>query len=110
MGIEENDAQESINAPVTSLYTRKYRILKTILLHLAYLQLGMNNEIFGVVLEDLRILLKINYQAASSLIIAKIVGYIVFVAFVGFIIDRFIKYSDLIIAGSTILISTGMYQ
>ena len=81
-----------------SKYTLRYRVLKTILFHCAFLSLGLISEIYGVTYEDLRILLDANYQLVGRLFIGKIVGYIVSLSIVGCFIDSYLKYCDLFIA------------
>jgi hypothetical protein len=79
-------------------YSFRYRILKTILFHFSCLSLGVTSEIFGTTNEDLKILLNVNYQKVSTLVIARIVGYMTSLLITGVIIDPFLKYSDLLIS------------
>lgn len=88
-------------------YSPGYRIFKTILFMFAYISLGVNNEIFSVVFEDLKILFNINYKQMASMMIAKSVGFVICLAIVGLILERFIKYSDIFICVSTFVISLG---
>ena len=79
-------------------YSFRYRVLKTVLFHFSCLSLGVTSEIFGTTNEDLRILLNVNYKKVSTLIIARIIGYMTSLFVTGIIIDPFLKYSDLLIA------------
>ncbi len=97
-------------AKISTLYTFRYRVLKTILFHLAYLSLGLNSEIFGVTIEDLKILLNVNYQRVSSLFICKIIGYLTSISLIGLIIDPFLKYSDLLIAIANLFLAIRKYH
>lgn len=97
------------NTMIKRTYTYRYRILKTALLHWAYISLGINTELFTVVYEDLKILLNINYEPLARILAVKIGAYLMFMFFIGFIIDRYVKYSDVFMSISTITISAGNY-
>jgi hypothetical protein len=79
-------------------YSFKYRVIKTFFLCVAYVSVGLNIEIFGVTVEDLRILLKLDYKQVSNFITTRTLSYIASVTLIGFTIDKFLKYSDLLIA------------
>lgn len=84
-------------------YTTKYRLIKTVLLTLAWVSFGLNNELVGPTFEDLKILLSLNYQKISLALVLKNVGYLVMVPISGVILDKFSKYADLIMAVCSIL-------
>ena len=46
-------------------YTTKYRVFKTSLLILAFVSYGLNFEIVGPTLEDLRVQMSVNYSEIS---------------------------------------------
>lgn len=103
---EENTCEineEKKRQALVSIYTYRYRVIKTILLHLAYMSLGLNNELFGVSIEDLKILLNVNYQSIATVLVVKIIGYMFFVSLVGFVVDRLINYSDFLITIASVL-------
>jgi hypothetical protein len=82
----------------TDKYTYLYRIVKTCLLVLAWVSFGINNEIVGSTLEDLRILLNSNYENISLALELRGLGYLIFVLFSGVFYDKFSDYADLIMA------------
>lgn len=107
----KNDSEKIDNqdAETITKYKFSYRILKTILFHCAYISLGLNSEIFGVTLEDLKKLLNVNYQRLSTLYISKVIGYLIFLPIIGVIIDPFLKYSDFLTAAANLGIALRKY-
>jgi MFS family permease len=98
--MENNDNDGEIIKSDKNLdrYTFKYRILKTMLLILAWICFGLNNEIIGPTFEDLRILLDLNYQLISTLLVIRFVGYLIGIFVSGLIFERFKNYSELLMA------------
>ena len=94
MNVDENSKNE--NEIIKLKYTFRYRVVKTILFHCAYLSLGLICELYSVTFEDLRILLDINYQQSSNLFIIKVIGYVASIPLIGFIIDSYLNYADLL--------------
>ena len=98
---EEDDVvyrETTAQVKQTDKYTYLYRIVKTCLLVLAWVSFGINNEIVGSTLEDLRILLDSNYENISLALELRGLGYLIFVLFSGYLYDNFKEYSDLIMA------------
>ena len=93
--------EEKLN--VTKAYSLKYRIFKTLLLILAWISFGVNNEIISSTLEDLRILLNLNYERVSFLLVVKSIGYLVTICFSGILYDRLSKFSEMIMSISCLL-------
>jgi fucose permease len=85
-----------------SLYSFRYRLFKTTLLILAWISFGMNFELIGSTLEDLKLFLAVDYQAVSSNLVARNVGYLLFVFLSGYLLDKYANYSDLLMAVSSI--------
>lgn len=101
--MNENERNENRNS--IEKYTLRYRVIKTILFHFSCLSLGLTMELYGVTIEDLKILLNVNYQQVSTLLIGRIVGYLVSLSLIGIIIDSYLKYSDILIAIANIGLS-----
>ena len=74
----------------------------------AYLSVGLNIEIFGITLEDLRILLKLNYKDVSSFIVTRTISYVMSITLIGLTIDPLLKYSDFLIAFGSISLALRM--
>ena len=88
-------------------YSRKYRILKTVLLVLAWVSYGIIQEMPRTTLEDLRILLNTNYSDTSLFMIAKNIGYLLSTILVGILLDKFLTRADTIIAfGKLFMVSS----
>lgn len=102
-----NDDSEFIeikqfNKLTNTLYSMRYRILKTILLFFGWISMSINTELIAPSLEDVRILLSINYQQISLMLIIRTIGYLIVTALFGLILDKLLNYSDIIIAISKI--------
>jgi hypothetical protein len=94
----------AVHAQVHGGYTQKYRIIKTVLMIMAWISYGLNFELTGTTLEDLRVLLSINYQSVAFLIVIRNIGYIIVSVGAGLVLDKLIKYADLLMAFASILI------
>lgn len=80
------------------MYKMRYRIIKTLLMVCAWISLGVNQELARITLEDLRILLSTNYQGVSFTILMRFVGAMIIISFMGLIMDKFTKYSEILMA------------
>lgn len=79
-------------------YTFNYRVLKTVILIMAWISFGLNFEIIGSTLEDLKIYLDVDYKSVSFSLVNRSIGYLLVISFCGIIFDRYSNYSDLIMA------------
>ena len=95
---------KDVKVKIDNNYSSKYRIIKTLLMTAAWVSLGINIEISKTSLEDLKILLNINYQSVSFGLVIRSIGYMTNSALAGLIADRFIHYSDLLMAFGKLLI------
>ena len=103
--IVKNERNNKKENPDTTKYTTLYRIVKSLLLILAWFSFGINNEIIGTTLEDLRILLTLNYESISLGLVFRAVGYLIATSFSGILYDRLSKYAELLMAISSLLMS-----
>ena len=90
-------------------YTLTYRWLKSSLLVLAWISFGLNFELIGITLEDLKIYLNVNYTSVSLGPVLRNIGYLSLTIFLGLILDRIAKYSDLLMAGASAAIALSMF-
>lgn len=97
----EPDASKS-----SSRYSMKYRIIRSIFLIYSWISLGFNMELIGPCLEDLRILLGVNYQSISFALIVRNIGYLSLTLISGYIHDKLGNYTDLLMAISNLFIIT----
>lgn len=103
MNTDENDLRfnETLvesESKQRSVYTSRYRVLKTILLLLTWISMSFNKEIISPALEDLRILLSINYQQVTYMFIVRVIGSMIATASIGLVLDRLLNHSDIMIA------------
>lgn len=87
-----------------SEYSKKYRILKTLLVICGWITLSFNVEMIGPALEDLKILLNTNYQQIAFSVIVKNIGYLSMIMFSGYILEKFSNYTETLMGISKILI------
>ncbi len=98
---------ETIIKPIDK-YSLRYRILKTILLITAWISFGMNKEIIGSTLEDLRIYLKLNYNGISFGLVIRNLGTLFMMLFSGYLYDKLTNYADLLMAISGLFLAFRM--
>ena len=89
---------------VENPYSLKYRIFKTLLMILAWVSFGMNNQLLSTSLEDLKIFLNVDYQHISMATVSRITGYMICNVLCSFFLDRLNKKSDLMMAIAKIII------
>lgn len=77
-----------------SEYSKKYRILKTLLVICSWISLSFNVEMIGPALEDLKILLNTNYQQIAFSVIVKNIGYLSMIMISGYLLEKFSKYTE----------------
>lgn len=83
----------------------RFRILKSLLLVAAWISFGMNFEVIGSTLEDLKLYLNVDYHSVSFGLTLRNIGYLVMVSFSGYLFDRFPRYADLVMCLSSLLIA-----
>ncbi|RNA17641.1 sodium-dependent glucose transporter 1A-like [Brachionus plicatilis] len=88
----------------TDLYSYRYRITKTFLLFLAWVSIGLNQEMIGTTLEDLRVFLQLDYNTIIFVINNRHVGFILTTCFCGLIVDKFYHYLETIMTICCLLI------
>lgn len=91
-------------------YTLKYRLLKTLLLILAWISFGLNFEMIGPTFEDLKIYLNINYSAISFGLILRNFGYMALTLVFGFVLDKVSHYSEALMAFSSAVVALSKFQ
>ncbi len=62
-------------------------------------------EPIGVALEDLRILLDVDYKSISVALVSRSISYMVVTVFIGFVIDKLSKYSEFMMAFAKLLMT-----
>lgn len=97
------------NEASSSKITMRFRILKTLLLVGAWISFGMNFEVIGSTLEDLKLFLNVDYHRVSFNLVLRNTGYLVMVFFSGILFDRFPKYSDLFMCLSSVIFAVRKY-
>ena len=88
-------------------YSSKYRILKTILMVFAWISFGINQELARITLEDLKILLEVNYEGISFVILMRFAGAMVSAVFSGYLMNTFSLHMETILAVGKLLMATG---
>jgi hypothetical protein len=78
-----------------------YRYLKTVILILGWISLGFTNEIIGPTLEDLRILMKLNYQQIATCTALKTFGFLIGIWLSSIFLRRLSNYANFVIALSS---------
>ncbi|XP_052083466.1 sodium-dependent glucose transporter 1C-like [Mytilus californianus] len=89
---------------LSSEYTFKEKVLKTIFLVISWTALGLQQEITNTTLNDLIILTNSNYEVISRAMLGVGVGYIISAVIGGPVVDMFKNSNDLMIA-SCLLVS-----
>lgn len=97
------------NEASSSKITMRFRILKTLLLVGAWISFGMNFEVIGSTLEDLKLFLNVDYHRVSFNLVLRNTGYLVMVFFSGILFDHFPKYSDLFMCLSSVIFAVRKY-
>jgi len=90
-------------------YTPTYRWIKSILLLLTWISFGLNFELIGITLEDLKIFLKVNYTSVSLGPVLRNFGYLSLTLPLGLVLDKISKYSDLLMAAASAVIALSKY-
>ena len=90
-------------------YSSKYRILKTILMVFAWISFGINQELARITLEDLKILLEVNYEGISFVILMRFAGAMVSAVFSGYLMNTFSLHMETILAVGKLLMATGNF-
>ena len=96
-----------INRRKDEKYTMKYRIVKTLVLILAWVSLGVNLEMIGPTLEDLKIFLNIDYSTISLALILRNFSYLGVTVIFGLFLQKCTKYYELIMAFSSATMALG---
>jgi hypothetical protein len=104
---EETKKQDESTHHAANNYSYKYRVFKTVFLVFAWISYGINSETTRISFEDLKILLDTNYYYISLVMIMRDVGFLFTTLFVGILMDRWLKYSDLFMAFAKLLMITG---
>ena len=91
-------------------YTMKYRLTKTFLMILTWICFGLNFEMIGITLEDLRVYLDVNYASISFGLVLRNVGYLSLTLLFGLVFEKIAKYSDSYMAISSALIGLSLIK
>ena len=84
-------------------FTLKYRVLKTFLLIFAFVSFGLNFELIGPTLEDLRMLLDLSYPDISLALVLRNVGYLILTLLLGLFIGNLTNRQDLLMASASFI-------
>ena len=93
---------------VRTLYSFKYRIVKTIVLILAWIILGLNQEIIGSTMEDLKIYLNVDYYTINLITGIRQIGSLIATCVSGALLDKFSNYAESILAISCLFAALGI--
>lgn len=86
-------------------YDHQYRWIKSLLLVVTWISFGLNFELIGITLEDLKIYLGVNYTSISFGLVLRNIGYCSLTIFLGVFLDRIKRHTDFLMALSSILIA-----
>lgn len=104
----EEMLQKSIsNRRKDEKYTMKYRFVKTVVLILAWVSLGINLEMIGPTLEDLKIYLNIDYTTISLALILRNCSYMGMTILFGLFINKLNNYYEIVMACSSAIMALG---
>ncbi|CAF0745904.1 unnamed protein product [Brachionus calyciflorus] len=92
-----------------SLFSFKYRIIKTLVLILAWISYGINQEIIGSTMEHLKIYLNVDYPTVNLIIGIRRIGALIGTCISGAIVDKFSNYAELILAISCLFAAFGNF-
>lgn len=98
-----NVSDKSSSATTTTKMSMRFRILKTLLLVAAWISFGMNFEVIGSTLEDLKLFLQVDYRSVSFNLVLRNIGYLVMVSFSGYLFDHLPRFGDLFMCLSSVL-------
>ena len=90
-------------------YTSEYRFIKSILLVLTWISFGFNYELIGITFEDLKVYLNVNYASISIGPVLRNIGYLTLTLFLGLILERIERYSDVLMAFASGIIALSKY-
>lgn len=91
-------------------YSLNYRIIKTLLLVVTWISFGLNFELIGSTMEDLKIYLDVNYSRYSFGLVLRNVGYLTVTLIMGFILDNIANFSDVLMAISSLIIGISKFE
>ena len=101
----EVDVEGSDNNNNANIYTKQYRLVKTLLLVMAFIVYGLNFEMVGPTLEDLRIQMNVNYTEISFGLVLRNLSFLIFSLLFGvLILNRITQYSDMFMALASLMI------
>lgn len=106
---DEHDSMKT-QLKATDKYTFTYRILKTLLLIFAWISFGINNEMIGSTLEDLKILVNLNYESISFGLVLRGFGTLSMMLVSGVLYDKLSAYAELIMAISSFILTFRNYN
>jgi len=86
-----------------------YRLIKTFLLILTWISFGLNFELIGSTMEDLKIYLDVNYSKYSFGLVLRNTGYLTLTFLLGFILDKLTSYADILMALSSLILGFTSY-
>lgn len=105
----DKDKIEALEKKSKNSYSQKYRIIKTILMICAWISFGLNFELIGTALEDLKILLNVDYRNMANSYILRNTSYMIVTVFIGLVMDKLSNYSETLMAFAKALIILRMY-
>ena len=88
-----------------SRHSTNYKLVKTILLIFTWISFGLNFEMIGPTLEDLRILLNVNYTSISFALVLRNFGYLMLTLLFGLVLDKISKFSEVLMAIASALVA-----
>jgi len=93
-----NNKKDEPDNAVKNTYSPPYRIIKTVLMICAWISFGLNFELIGPALEDLRVMLNVDYRSISNAFILRNTSYMVVTVFIGLVMDRLSNHSETLMA------------
>ena len=98
-------AAAAAHAAAANPYSTRYRVAKTAALVIAWLSYGVNMEMIGPTLEDLRLLLGFGYTDIAFGMVMRSLGNVLFIPFSGILLDRFSRHAELVLVIGSIFIA-----
>jgi hypothetical protein len=104
--LTRNNKSKSSNSKLAFI---NYRLIKTFLLILTWISFGLNFELIGSTMEDLKIYLDVNYSKYSFGLVLRNTGYLTLTFLLGFILDKLTSYADILMALSSLILGFTSY-
>ena len=106
----DTDTKKAVKKDDISKYSSQYRVQKTVFLIIARISMGVIVDMISSTYEDLRILLDLNYDGISKVLVIRGLGMLIMMFFSGVIFDKFSRHAELIMAIGGLFVSLRKYN